>query len=36
VGLVATVVDRQEGGEEALAAKGYKLLSVFTREELLA
>jgi orotate phosphoribosyltransferase len=36
VGLVATVVDRQEGGEEALAEKGYKLLSVFTREELLA
>jgi orotate phosphoribosyltransferase len=36
VGLVATVVDRQEGGEEALAAKGYKLHSVFTREELLA
>ena len=36
VGLVATVVDRQEGGEEALAAKGYKLYSVFTREELLA
>jgi orotate phosphoribosyltransferase len=36
VGLVGTIVDRQEGGEEALAAKGYKLLSVFTREELLA
>ena len=36
VGLVATVVDRQEGGAEALAAKGYKLQSVFTREELLA
>ena len=36
VGLVATIVDRQEGGEEALAAKGYKLFSVFTREELLA
>jgi orotate phosphoribosyltransferase len=36
VGLVATVVDRQEGGEAALAAKGYKLQSVFTREELLA
>jgi orotate phosphoribosyltransferase len=36
VGLVATIVDRQEGGEEALAEKGYKLLSVFTREELLA
>ena len=36
VGLVATIVDRQEGGVEALAAKGYKLLSLFTREELLA
>jgi len=36
VGLVATVVDRQEGGSEALAAQGYKLLSVFNREELLA
>ncbi|MFC1827025.1 orotate phosphoribosyltransferase [Thermodesulfobacteriota bacterium] len=36
VGLVATIVDRQEGGEEALAAKGHKLFSLFTREELLA
>ena len=36
VGLVATVVDRQEGEKEALAKKGYKLISVFTREELLA
>ena len=36
VGLVATVVDRQEGGAEALAGQGYKLLSVFTREELLS
>lgn len=36
VGLVATIVDRQEGGAEALAAQGYKLLAVFTREELLA
>jgi orotate phosphoribosyltransferase len=36
VGLVATVVDRQEGGVEALAAEGFKLLSVFTREQLLA
>ena len=36
VGLVATVVDRQEGGVEALAAKGYKLLAVFSRTELLA
>ena len=36
VGLVATIVDREEGGAGALAAKGYKLFSVFTREELLA
>ena len=36
VGLVATIVDRQEGGVEALAAEGYKLVSVFTREGLLA
>ena len=36
IGLVATIVDRQEGGVEALAAHGYKLLSLFTREELLA
>ena len=36
VALVATVVDRQEGGVEALAAKGYRLHSVFTREELLS
>ncbi len=36
VGLVATVVDRQEGGAEALAAKGYPLQAVFTRAELLA
>ena len=36
VGLVVTVVDRQEGGREALAAKGYELHTIFTREELLA
>lgn len=36
VGLIATVVDRQEGGKEALAERGYKLLAVFTREELLS
>ena len=36
VGLVATVVDRQEGGAEALAAEGFTLISVFTREQLLA
>jgi orotate phosphoribosyltransferase len=36
VGLVVTVVDRQEGGAEALAAKGYDLKTIFTRAELLA
>lgn len=36
VEVVATVVDRQEGGAEALAAEGFTLLSVFTREQLLA
>lgn len=35
VGLVATIVDRQEGGKEALGAKGYELHALFTREELL-
>jgi orotate phosphoribosyltransferase len=36
VGLVATIVDRQEGGAEALAARGFPLQSIFTRESLLA
>ena len=35
VGLLVTVVDRLEGGAEALAAKGYKLESIFTRTTLL-
>lgn len=35
VGLVVTIVDRQEGGAEILAAKGYPLKAVFTREELI-
>lgn len=35
VGLVVTVVERQEGGEDALAKAGYKLASIFTREEIL-
>ncbi len=33
---IITVVDRQEGGAEALAEKGYKLETLFSREELLA
>lgn len=36
VGLVVTVVDRQEGGAEALAQAGYPLKAIFTREELMA
>jgi orotate phosphoribosyltransferase len=36
VGLVATVVDRQEGGAETLAQRGFPLEAVFTREELLS
>lgn len=36
VGLVATVVERQEGGVQVLADAGYKLESIFTREELLS
>lgn len=36
VGLIATVVERQEGGTEALAKAGYTLESVFTREQLLS
>jgi orotate phosphoribosyltransferase len=36
VGLVATIVDRQEGGGEALAARGYELRAIFTRQSLLA
>ena len=35
VGLVATIVDRQEGGADALAAHGYPLVAVFTREQLV-
>ncbi|MDR3090268.1 MAG: orotate phosphoribosyltransferase [Desulfobulbaceae bacterium] len=35
VGLLVTVVDRQEGGAEALAAAGYPLKALFTRAELM-
>jgi orotate phosphoribosyltransferase len=35
VGLVVTVVDRQEGGAEALATAGYPLKSIFTRKQLV-
>ncbi len=36
VGLVATVVERQEGGVEVLKKAGYTLEALFSREELLA
>jgi orotate phosphoribosyltransferase len=35
VGIVTAIVDRQEGGSEALAARGYSLTAIFTREQLL-
>lgn len=35
VGMVATVVDRQEGGTEALAEQGYPLKAIFTRQQLI-
>ncbi len=35
VGLVATVVDRQEGGAETLATHGYPLRTIFTRAQLM-
>lgn len=35
VGLVATVVDREEGGAEVLAQAGYPLHAVFTRTQLI-
>jgi orotate phosphoribosyltransferase len=36
VGVVITVVERQEGGVKTLADAGYRLESIFTREELLS
>lgn len=35
VGLVITIVERQEGGAAALEEAGYPLKSLYTREELL-
>jgi orotate phosphoribosyltransferase len=35
VGLVVTVVDREEGGAEVLAQAGYPLQSIFTRTDLI-
>jgi len=36
VGLVVTVVERQEGGEKILADAGYPLKAIFTKAEMLA
>ncbi len=36
VGIVITVVERQEGGTKVLEDAGYPLKAIFTREELLA
>jgi len=36
VGAVVTVLDREEGGTERLAERGFPLLSIFTRHALLA
>ncbi len=36
VAQIITVVDREEGGSETLAAQGYKLEAIFTRTQLLA
>ncbi len=35
VGLVVTVVDREEGGAEVLTQAGYPLQSIFTRTDLI-
>lgn len=36
VELIITVVDREEGGKEALAEAGYPLKAIFTRQQLLS
>ncbi len=35
VGLIVTVVDRQEGGAETLKKAGYPLKAIFTRQQLI-
>ena len=36
IGMLCTVLDREEGGNEAIKAAGYELHSLFRRSELLA
>lgn len=36
IGMLCTVLDREEGGNEAIKEAGYKLHSLFKRSELLA
>jgi orotate phosphoribosyltransferase len=36
VGVIITIVERQEGGTKTIADAGYELKSVFTRQELLS
>lgn len=36
IGMLCTVLDREEGGNEAIKAAGYELYSLFRRSELLA
>jgi len=33
--VVMAVLDRQEGGREAIEGDGYKFLSIFTKKDLL-
>lgn len=35
VGVVMAVIDREEGGREKIEAAGYKLLSIFTKKDLI-
>ena len=36
VAAVVSIMDREEGGREKMAEQGYRLISLFTRKELLA
>ncbi len=35
IAVIATILDRGEGGRQALEAEGYKVISIFTRPELM-